>query len=215
MQHSICPHPSSTLHPFCYVNLRAETEPSELVGQFLPGEGRGADCISWQPGVVTRAFSTGGCLILTHLESGEMQAQLLFLSYRALLGATHMFPTGATKIHKHPLQLSCLCLPTTADAKVLERINPALEQPPTWVLTERGETQPIPQNATAPLQVVATLTPPCRHGSLEVGLQGSELSPALANRFTRVGGGAADQTCACAGRAQCSSHLHLIVISRL
>lgn len=64
----------------------------------------------------------------------------------------------------------------------MERLNPVCEQPPVWVMTERGDTQPLPPPKQR-MQLVATFTPPSRHGSREVGVQGSELSPALANRF--------------------------------
>lgn len=71
------------------------------------------------------------------------------------------------------------------DAKVLERLNPVLEQPVCLVLTERGDTQPVHPSPHG-LQVVTTFTPPSRRGSPEVGMQGSEVSPALANRFSIV-----------------------------
>ncbi len=67
---------------------------------------------------------------------------------------------------------------------MLERLNPLLESTPCWVLAERGETQAIA--GAGDLQVVATFTPPTRYSSVEIGMQGSELSPALANRFSVV-----------------------------
>ncbi|PNH00560.1 Midasin, partial [Tetrabaena socialis] len=83
-----------------------------------------------------------------------------------------------------------------ADATVLERLNPLLESPPCWVLTERGDTLPA---AVAPgFRVLATLATRSRRaggggaGREEEGAGGQagggqgELSPALANRFCIV-----------------------------
>jgi midasin (ATPase involved in ribosome maturation) len=88
---------------------------------------------------------------------------------------THAYTTG-----------SWLLLDNLSEAEpaVLERLNPVLEQPSTWVLTEKGDVLPCQQ---APgWQFLATMTPPSKHGSRDLGSQGSELSPALANRFSIV-----------------------------
>lgn len=76
-----------------------------------------------------------------------------------------------------------------AEASVLERLNPLLEQPPVWVLTEKGEVQALAakQGADGQLssgpaagyQLFATMTPSTNN-------KGPELSPALFNRFTIV-----------------------------
>ena len=67
-----------------------------------------------------------------------------------------------------------------ADAEVLERLNPILEQPPHLILTEKGETDVIePSND---YRLFATMTPP-EKGILH---SGSELSPALYNRFSCI-----------------------------
>eukprot|EP00899_Mesostigma_viride_P017506 jgi/Mesvir1/25757/Mv01936-RA.1 len=66
-----------------------------------------------------------------------------------------------------------------ADACVLERLNPVLELPPVWVVSENGETTPRP--IPSGFRVVATMTPPLSGASGE-----NELSPAMANRFTII-----------------------------
>jgi hypothetical protein len=71
------------------------------------------------------------------------------------------------------LQVSC------APAAVLERLNPLLEAPPMWVVSERGDTAPLPRGRG--FQLAATMTPPSlsRRGAsaTDVGTLGSELSP--------------------------------------
>jgi midasin (ATPase involved in ribosome maturation) len=56
-----------------------------------------------------------------------------------------------------------------AEAAVLERLNPVLEQPPCWVVTEKGDVTPMEK--AAGWQLLATMTPPSRHGSSELGIQ--------------------------------------------
>lgn len=71
----------------------------------------------------------------------------------------------------------------TADACVLERLNPVLEQPPVWTVTENAEDQPLPIPET--FRVMATMSPPTGTPATAHAV-GAELSPALANRFTNV-----------------------------
>lgn len=71
-----------------------------------------------------------------------------------------------------------------ADATVMERLNPLLEDPPVWVLAEQGQTQPLDVHPR--FRVAATMTPPRHHGSSGVRSQSQELSPALANRLSIV-----------------------------
>lgn len=67
-----------------------------------------------------------------------------------------------------------------AEASVLERMNPVMEQEPNWVLTENGETNPLKM---APgFRIFSTMTPPDR----SFGPSGTELSPALYNRFSVI-----------------------------
>ncbi|CAF4810853.1 unnamed protein product, partial [Rotaria sp. Silwood1] len=70
-----------------------------------------------------------------------------------------------------------------ADACVLERLNSLLEQPPIWVLTEKGDTSPmkIPKN----FGIIATMSPASDNASKAAGI-GGELSPALSNRFITI-----------------------------
>ncbi|CAF1634116.1 unnamed protein product [Rotaria magnacalcarata] len=70
-----------------------------------------------------------------------------------------------------------------ADSCVLERLNSLLEQPPVWVLTEKGDTQPmeIPKN----FSIIATMSPAGDNASKAAGI-GGELSPALSNRFITI-----------------------------
>ena len=65
-----------------------------------------------------------------------------------------------------------------AHAEVLERINPILEAPPHLILTEKGETTPV--QGDLHFKIFATMTPSAASSSIG----NSELSPALANRFT-------------------------------
>ena len=64
------------------------------------------------------------------------------------------------------------------EASVLERLNPVLESPAEWVLTEKGETQPMPIDPG--FRILATMTPPRRTAD------SAELSPALYNRFNII-----------------------------
>ncbi|CAF3786308.1 unnamed protein product [Rotaria socialis] len=69
----------------------------------------------------------------------------------------------------------------TAEASVLERLNPILEEKPMLILTENGEIDE--QNMHDDYRLFATMTPPdSRYSSLNVG----ELSPSLYNRFATV-----------------------------
>jgi hypothetical protein len=149
------------------------------VGQYVPVRAKkseGGVCIDWMDGVATRAVRAGGTLMLTHLESG---AVVVVQAFESLHSEEKMVAVSAS-LRVQPVMV----VSPAGDAKVLERLNPLLESPPCWVLAERGETQAV--EGAGDLQVVATLTPPTRYGSAEIGLQGSELSPALANRFSIV-----------------------------
>ncbi|CAF1617124.1 unnamed protein product [Rotaria sordida] len=70
-----------------------------------------------------------------------------------------------------------------ADSCVLERLNSLLEQPSVWVLTEKGDTEPmkIPKN----FSIIATMSPTGDSASKAAGI-GGELSPALSNRFITI-----------------------------
>lgn len=71
-----------------------------------------------------------------------------------------------------------------ADATVLERLNPLLETPPVWVITECGKTEPTVVHKG--FRFMATFTPLRLYAGADVGTQGEELSPALANRMSAV-----------------------------
>jgi len=79
-----------------------------------------------------------------------------------------------------------LCLDNLgeAEASVLERLNPLLESPAIWTLTEQGCTEPLPCLQT--FRFMATMTPPSRQGKADVGTLSAELSPALYNRLSIV-----------------------------
>jgi MoxR-like ATPase len=66
-----------------------------------------------------------------------------------------------------------------ADPCVLERLNPLLEQPAVWILSEAGRTEE--EDLKEGFRVLATMTPP---SSSQPGSQ--DLSPAMANRFTMI-----------------------------
>lgn len=67
------------------------------------------------------------------------------------------------------------------EASVLERLNPLLEKPAEWILSEKGETDAL--ELQDGFRVLATMTPP----SSASGASGAvELSPALYNRFAVV-----------------------------
>ncbi|CAF3864955.1 unnamed protein product [Rotaria magnacalcarata] len=69
----------------------------------------------------------------------------------------------------------------TAEASVLERLNPILEEKPMLILTENGEIDE--QKMHDDYRLFATMTPPdSRYSSLNIG----ELSPSLYNRFATV-----------------------------
>lgn len=131
-----------------YAIPSSETEPCELVGQYLPTDasssaeaGAAKGTITWVDGAATRACRHGRVLLVDNLG--------------------------------------------LADATVLERMNPLLETPPAWVLTEQGNT--VQLDVHAGFRFLATLTPPVRHcGGSDIGAQGEELSPALANRLSTV-----------------------------
>ena len=94
---------------------------------------------------------------------------------------------AATKAYKYGRWL-LLDNMAQAEASVLERLNPLLEQPPVWLLTENAEIEPVKAKRLADgtldtgpaagYQLFATMTPPKQPKST--------LSPALANRFTSV-----------------------------
>eukprot|EP00775_Hariotina_reticulata_P003371 gene3371-3646_t len=79
-----------------------------------------------------------------------------------------------------------LCLDNLgeAEASVLERLNPLLERPTIWTLTEQGCTEPLPCLQT--FRFMATMTPPSRQGKADVGIISAELSPAMYNRLSIV-----------------------------
>ena len=70
------------------------------------------------------------------------------------------------------------------ESSVLERLNPVLEDPPVWTLTEKGESMPL--DAPNDFRLFATMSPPVkgvrRAGQTSFG----ELSPALYNRFSII-----------------------------
>ena len=72
-----------------------------------------------------------------------------------------------------------------ADPCVLERLNPLLEQPPTWVLTEQGHVSPLTCR-TAPdgSQTCGPATGFGIFATMNSDTRSYPLSPALANRFT-------------------------------
>ncbi|WIA29986.1 hypothetical protein OEZ86_000084 [Tetradesmus obliquus] len=131
-------------------NLTPETEPSALVGQFVPHDSAAPtstssssspqDPIVWVDGAVTAAFRAGGWLCLDGL--GE------------------------------------------AEASVLERLNPLLESPPIWTVTEQGCTDQLPRLPS--FRFLATMTPPSKQGRADIGVLSAELSPALYNRLSIV-----------------------------
>jgi hypothetical protein len=100
------------------------------------------------------------------------------------VGATVSWPRGAhaSSNPSYTLQVSC------APAAVLERLNPLLEAPPMWVVSERGDTDPLPRGRG--FQLAATMTPPSlsRRGAsaTDVGTLGSELSPVSPSTWPRV-----------------------------
>jgi MoxR-like ATPase len=65
-----------------------------------------------------------------------------------------------------------------ADPCVAERLNPLLETPSTWVVSERGDVRPLPLQPN--FRVIATMSIGGRPTSSR------DLSPALANRFSTV-----------------------------
>ncbi len=67
-----------------------------------------------------------------------------------------------------------------ADACVLERLNPLLELPPQWILTENGEIAPLAPQPD--FRIVATMT--C--STAKAMERYKELSPAVANRFSII-----------------------------
>lgn len=81
---------------------------------------------------------------------------------------------------------SWLCLDGLgeAEASVLERLNPLLESPSIWVLTEQGATEKLPCKSS--FRFVATMTPPSKQGRADVGVISAELSPAMYNRLSIV-----------------------------
>ena len=128
---------------YCVSTRFAETEPSALVGQYVPSDRKTAaagdvDPIVWVDGVVTSAFKEGSWICVDGL--GE------------------------------------------AEAAVLERLNPILESPPTWVLTEQGSSQPLP--CPPSFRFMATMTPPSKYGKSDIGVLSAELSPAMNNRLS-------------------------------
>jgi hypothetical protein len=123
------------------LNMTPETEPSALVGQYLPAATPGqGDPVVWVDGAVTAAYKAGSWLCLDGL--GE------------------------------------------AEAAVLERLNPLLEQPAFWVPTEHGHTQPLPHKDS--FRFMGTMTPPANTRAGGVGNLTSELSPAMYNRLSLV-----------------------------
>ena len=70
-----------------------------------------------------------------------------------------------------------------AEATTLERLNPILETPATLVLSEKGGDEVDSLKLIPGYRLLATMTPPIAKGEAS---QGSELSPALCNRFTII-----------------------------
>lgn len=72
-----------------------------------------------------------------------------------------------------------------ADPCVLERMNPLLEQPPTWVLTEQGQTAPLMcHTASDGSQSCGPASGFGIFATMDSETRPYPLSPALANRFT-------------------------------
>jgi len=116
-------------------------------------------------------------------ETAELVGQLVPNTDRGNNGDRFVFRDGpVTRAVRDPTGRWVLADDiNTADAAVMERLNPVLEQPPHWVVTENNEAQPL----TIPPQfrVLATMTPPTPgHRTTS----GKELSPAMSNRFTSV-----------------------------
>ena len=116
-------------------------------------------------------------------ETAELVGQLVPNTQRATGSDRFVFRDGPVTAAVRSKKGSWVLLDdvNTADAPVLERLNPVLEQPPHWVVTENGEEEPvvIPPG----FRVVATMSPP-QSGSRGSG--GVELSPAMSNRFTSI-----------------------------
>lgn len=68
-----------------------------------------------------------------------------------------------------------------AEAVVLERLNPLLEARPFWALSEKGDTEPIDVQSSTNFRLFATLCPDSISSR-----ERSNISPALANRFTII-----------------------------
>jgi hypothetical protein len=67
---------------------------------------------------------------------------------------------------------------------VLERLNPLLESPAIWTVTEQGCTDQLP--CLPSFRFLATMTPPSKQGRADIGVLSAELSPALYNRLSIV-----------------------------
>ena len=129
-----------------------------------------------------------GCFLTPESEPTDLVGQQLPADVSGPGLAHIQWTDGAvTKAYKHG---SWLLLDNLAQAEacVLERLNPLLEQPPTWLLTENAEVEPVKAKVlqdgvlgsgpASGYQLFATTTPAKQ--------QPSSLSPALANRFTII-----------------------------
>jgi len=127
-----------------------------------------------------------GCFLTPESEPSDLVGQQLPTDVSGPGLARIQWTDGVvTKAYKHG---SWLLLDNLAQAEacVLERLNPLLEQPPVWLLTENAEVEPVKAKVlqdgvlgTGPAsgyQLFATTTPSKQ--------QKSNMSPALANRFT-------------------------------
>lgn len=137
-------------------------------------------------GAIGMALILCGCAhryLTPETETAELVGQLVPNAHREAGSDRFVFRDGPVTAAVRSPTGSWVLLDdiNTADAPVLERLNPVLEQPPHWVVTENGEEEPvvIPHG----FRVVATMSPP-QSGSRGSG--GAELSPAMSNRFTSI-----------------------------
>ena len=123
--------------------LTPESEPSILVGQFLPNifkknenlKSEDENTIKWKNGYVTDAFENNEWLLIDNLNQAE--------------------------------------------SSILERLNPVLENPPVWSVTEKGDNT---LRSSKEFRLFATMNPPIKNKPGQLSFP--ELSPALYNRFS-------------------------------
>ena len=125
------------------ISLTPESEPSILVGQFLPNTNKNNEnlklkdenTIKWKNGYVTDAFENNEWILIDNLNQAE--------------------------------------------SSILERLNPVLENPPVWSVTEKGDNT---LKTSSNFRIFATMNPPIKNRPGQLSFP--ELSPALYNRFS-------------------------------